>query len=499
MEVEKKKVAGSALRAGSAAALSSYQKSIDTKKTMVGYGLDKKLFEYAKKKLETQRRYLEVNTFQTRNGSIKTLLEISYSANLSPRYYAQLANRINTLEKTQDYVDNVPVFMTITLDGFFRDFVRGDFERFYRRKDWQDYLRYIPESDKFARLRTKIENREFFTVRDCYMVLRFQWFNFLGSYVFKRIRKAGAQYAYVLSVEPHEDGIPHFHALFFVPERFVQHLKMEFEAAFPAPRNRAPLRDKNKRPCPLGQTMGFQWVVRNPSGYVMKYIQKTFRNIVENEELRPMHAWYIVHKVRRVTTSRTVVPAWVYQRLVLVDFDWYYWTDAVNHGYGEWSIDDDYIFIQTDTGRWVEYDCGVYRVGVGDVLIKTFGERKPDTRRIKEIADMFKYVHGSDRKERQFDETDSSQRPFIPAEIDGEPAIYNRYSGKITKLKDIKRPVARLSDFDLLYEFQNFDFDRNDPKRFGLICWELFHRDMIIEPPAPLDDYNVDFDVGVVV
>ena len=96
------------------------------------YGLNDYDLNKIQIKHDLQREYLKSSTFTTQNGEIKNLLDVSFSANHSTRYYSEITNKINTINTiifTQD-VEYSNIFLTITLDGCFRDFLKGDFTRY---------------------------------------------------------------------------------------------------------------------------------------------------------------------------------------------------------------------------------------------------------------------------------------------------------------------------------------------------------------------------------
>ena len=59
------------------------------------YGLHSFDVENIQIKINKQKDYMENSTFMTSNGTCKTLLDVSMSANISERYYAQLVNKVN--------------------------------------------------------------------------------------------------------------------------------------------------------------------------------------------------------------------------------------------------------------------------------------------------------------------------------------------------------------------------------------------------------------------
>lgn len=347
------------------------------------YRLTENDLNYVKQKMAHQKKYLQDTTFVTGQGQVKSLLDVSFSANHSVRYYAQLANKINTMSDYAKSIGHVPLFLTMTLDGFYRDFLRGDFKRFKNLdKDLlAEAYRGIPNNDIYGYLKDKIRDNIAFTVKDLYNCLNTQTNNFFKSYAFKRMRKDGIRYDYVKAIEPHKDGVPHLHMLLFVPKEYTQYLKADFEKHYPAPENKKLLiiNKFTKEVCPEGQTKGFQWIIYNPAGYVMKYVTKSFRDVKNNAEIDYLQAWYIKHRITRVTFSKSTIPQWVYQKMVPLEKDWYHLTELLRTDTGrcEWSREDDYILLHdNDFNRTLEYDRGLYKIFYGDKIIKEFGEIK---------------------------------------------------------------------------------------------------------------------------
>ena len=97
------------------------------------YGLKEKDLKEIQKKHEVQRDYLDNHNFTTATGQIKSLLDVSFSANHSSRYYTEIINKINTINEIIDssLVEYQPIFITVTLDGYFRDFLTNKFSRYH--------------------------------------------------------------------------------------------------------------------------------------------------------------------------------------------------------------------------------------------------------------------------------------------------------------------------------------------------------------------------------
>ena len=104
------------------------------------YGLKEKDLKVIQKKHEVQRDYLDNNTFTTSTGQIKSLLDVSFHANHSKRYYSEIINKINTINDiiSMEEIEYQSIFITVTLDGYFRDFLKGNFSRYNPLKHSKD-------------------------------------------------------------------------------------------------------------------------------------------------------------------------------------------------------------------------------------------------------------------------------------------------------------------------------------------------------------------------
>ena len=291
---------------------------------------------HANEKIKAQREYMLNVSFVNQFGEVRSLLDCSMSANLSKKYYAEVSNRMNTLSSFSLLYDQRPVFLTITLNGCFRDALKGDYSRF-KPIDF----RYIPQIIKM-----RMKNGEALEIRDLAQILNHQW-NLLIMRFCKRFKDV--ERSYVRCFEPHKkDGVPHIHALFYLPAHTISYLFDAYKDLFYAPQN---LRTNAITPQQVknGEINGFQWSIDNPTGYVMKYIQKTFVNLYETQELDELATWYIKHKIRRFITSRTKVPLWVYRRINFIASmrDFYHLCNFKNNGENiiEWDFKDKFIHI----------------------------------------------------------------------------------------------------------------------------------------------------------
>jgi hypothetical protein len=302
--------------------------------TMKTYGISPNELTYVQNKIDMQRDYLESNVFTTKHGQVKSLIEVSHSANHSERYYSQLVNKINTMTDYTKTLGLVPVFVTATLDGFYRDiYHKQDISRYYKyllrynslkklpRKTAKEKRYYdraksvitkIPDSPEFNYIRTRIEKNEQLSIKDLYNILNYQMKLFLASGVFKEMKQKGIKYSYIRTVEPHKDGIPHFHMMFYISPEYILKIKDQFTKSFSAPRNAKPLKG-----CTVGQLDSFQWKIDKPAAYVLKYVTKSFMDLRNQTKIDYMQAWFVKHRIPRCVTSHTIILSGYFRKFSL--------------------------------------------------------------------------------------------------------------------------------------------------------------------------------------
>ncbi|MBQ8609406.1 MAG: hypothetical protein IJ414_04610 [Campylobacter sp.] len=72
---------------------------VNKKVLPLSFGISEADLKRANAKLQSQRLWLKSQIYKVddESGEVKTLLDCSYSANFSSRYYAELNNRVNTI------------------------------------------------------------------------------------------------------------------------------------------------------------------------------------------------------------------------------------------------------------------------------------------------------------------------------------------------------------------------------------------------------------------
>ena len=370
---------------------------------MSAYGLTVHDLNYTKKKITKQREFLEKNTFLTQKGQVKSLLDVSFSANHSERYYSQLLNKVHTMNSYNMALNHVPIFMTVTLDAPFHEMLQGKFKKFYKKykiasgqiielSTGQIIKGLVPNNDRYGYLIDAIEKQDRpLSVKDLYRILSFQLHGFQKSYIFKKIKKEENEISYLRVTEPMKSGVPHFHLLLYTRDEYIKGLYNSFHKYFSAPQNKKPLSFReNKRVCtkPLEdgtmETQGFQWDIHSATGYVLKYVLKSFRNVQNEEDIDYLQAWYINNKIPRIITSHTLIPQWVYHVMSLIDKDWYYLTHLKqNHSFECDSVNKTFEFNDYDFNRKIIYDNGLLQVYYNNKLLSSHGKKRNFVRKVR--------------------------------------------------------------------------------------------------------------------
>jgi hypothetical protein len=252
--------------------LTTYKKVVDIPRT---YGLYENDLETIREKLERQRHFLEFSyVTNDKTGQIFNLKDCIVSSNHNPqRYYAEIQNRINTLEREATNANLTPVFLTMTLPS-----------EFHEMKTFNGKLVPNPKYNGT-------------TPKEAVKILTKQFAKLRQDRSLKELTKAQRMYYRVN--EPHKDGTPHTHILLFIPKEQINRVETAFKRLF--------LQVGNK----------FEKNIKSASSYIMKYINKTLPMSKEqiSEKDKYINAWYVKHRVNRFCSSRSMAPMYLYRLL----------------------------------------------------------------------------------------------------------------------------------------------------------------------------------------
>jgi hypothetical protein len=344
-------------------------------------------------------------------------------ANVAPeKYLAELNNRVNALTK-QSFEKNLkPVFITITCPS-----------------------EYHPSSSVYKGYSVREANKKLYSI----------WNKVIQSRVMRE-----SDYEYIQTKEPHKSGVPHLHAVFFIEEEKLQRFKRIFENEMKR-QNIKQYKFKSEF-----ESDKYKRKISAVVAYILKYIFKTFRNS-KTGEMSLSAYWYVKHRIRRVTFSRTLVPLRVFRRInyrkefqdmYKVTKDWF--DGRIRETVKRLNIDylytDDNLEVQ-EVGLWIK----------PDQLISTIRKR-------------FKV-----RYHEKFE-------PIIPIIIDGVKYQYNLVSQKV--LKPSVCP-ALLPDWKLLNYYHSLDPEDENITllHYGITKNECIRRGLISGTICSLNDFNIWF------
>ncbi len=253
--------------------LTNYKNVVDIPKI---YGLTNDDLRVANDKIKRQSDFLEYSYIQNNTTGQKfSLKDCIVSSNHSPqRYYGEIQNRINTLEREATNANLTPVFLTITLPSEF----------------------HMMKTTKNGRL---IKNPKYNGVepKEAVKVLTKMWGRLRHDRSLKELSKMQRMYYRVN--EPHKDGTPHTHILLFIPKERIERVEKAFNRLFNQKANK------------------FEKEIRSATSYIMKYINKTLpmskKNLTKKDEF--LNAWYIKHRINRFCASRSTAPMYLYRML----------------------------------------------------------------------------------------------------------------------------------------------------------------------------------------
>ena len=253
--------------------LTNYKKVVDNFRM---YGLSNNNLEMTKAKIKNQSDFLNYSYIQNNStGQQFSLKDCIVSSNHNPqRYYGEIQNRINTLEREATNAQLTPIFLTLTLPS-----------EFHMMKTTRDGK--LIKNPKYNGVEPK----------ESVKILTKMWGRLRQDRSLKELTKMQRMYYRVN--EPHKDGTPHTHILLFIPKNRIERVDKAFKHLYNQKSNKL---EKN---------------IRSATSYIMKYINKTLpmskKEITKKDEY--LNAWYIKHRINRFCASRSTAPIYLYRML----------------------------------------------------------------------------------------------------------------------------------------------------------------------------------------
>lgn len=274
----------------------------------VHYGLSRYQFDNVTKKLKEQKNFLEFSFLYDRiNRNRIPLSDLIISANHSPqRYYSEIQNRVNTLEKIAKQRGLKPLFMTLTLPS-----------EYHMCKTTKKGL-LVPNPKHNG-----------ITPKEAVKALTKMFAKLRQDRGLKELSKE--QRIYFRVNEPHKDGTPHTHILMFVPVDRVERVKKAFSRLFD------------------GRGNDIQDDINKSTAYIMKYINKTLplsKKEKLSEKEKYLNAWYSHNRVIRFNSSKTLAPLGIY-RLLHNRYSMFALTKLINENHFK-------IYVTLDTNKVME-------------------------------------------------------------------------------------------------------------------------------------------------
>jgi hypothetical protein len=242
------------------------------------YGISPNKKKEINTKIETQKLWMKRSTLGYRQEEALTLLDVSWSANFSQKYYSEMINRVNTFKEYHKSKSKVAVFITLTAPSEYKPL------KIIKLKE---NVCKLVDNPNFQGVTPKDAIREFLSP---------QWTKFLRLKIIKKMRDNDAKFNYIKTYEPQIDGTPHVHVVAWVERRYLEEFNKVFNGHF------------NKSRCQLKILDNDEKAIN----YVMKYVVKSFD---ARGEMGAEGYWFAEHRIIRFTTSRALAPLSVYRKV----------------------------------------------------------------------------------------------------------------------------------------------------------------------------------------
>jgi hypothetical protein len=342
----------------------------------------------------------------------------------------------------------------------------------------------------------------------------------------------GHNLIYFRVYEPHKSGVPHMHAMLFLPNEYILKVKKRFYKYFSD-------FGTNKKAIDFKYTFYNKDDKGNLTGgaiaYIMKYITKTFSN-EDSDTTDDAVYWYIKHKVRRFLSSRTLAPLILYRK-IRHDFknmenDYLYITKKYQIGQIQRLFNDTVFTINRFDPNTEEYDDIIlYKKMILNPeapttepqekaflkyfelkLNRTFGKEYTEMNYNRLMPNYYvNYIEDDleeskedilyhiisdkryDMKYPAYKQTKNISKPMIVT-VDGIDAY--SFSNIQDKFIPIIKVPSKMKDLQLLSYFRelgNTPVDKLNLHHYGLVKNECISRGLVQGEIVSLNDYNTEF------
>ncbi|PSM52721.1 putative phage replication initiation protein [Campylobacter blaseri] len=380
--------------------------------------------EILKDKLNNQKNYLD-NNFLNVGGSSLPYSAFYFSSWHNPaRYISELNNRVFSMSKYAKENDLKPIFAVFTLPS-----------EYHRKKTITiKGVKKLVRNDKFI----DDENHSVKAGSDkLQSVVR----SIMNSTVFREIPKD--KRCYITTKEPHKDGTCHLNFLCFVPKEYVERCVTAIKYRFLDNHSRVEIN------------------INNATAYIMKYIFKTLDDLRDNpslENLTDITYWYLKHKIRRVTMSKTFISLEIYRKLN-GRIDLITLTKNYNKGLVTVLIDENNKPVKI----FDEF---------GDLWNKTRFNVVINSSQNRYSRELYKQAFKQASKDGKFLSKQEKRFKYISENLEKENYIKH--------LSYSKRSIPSLTDYELLQYYQDFKkcyiMIEENPQRFSYLENELNKR-----------------------
>ena len=357
------------------------------------YGITETDKIFLKIKLENQKKFLDSNFFII-NGEYVPYSNFYFSSwHNSNRYIAELNNRVASLNDYALSQGLCPIFAVFTLPS-----------EYHKQK-----LITLKSGKKKLVYNKKFIDDEDHSVSAGASKLQALVRSIMNSLHFRSLSQN--QRCYITTKEPHLDGTCHLNLLVFVPKENLDKCVSAIKDRF------------------LDTHSRVETDIKNATSYVMKYIFKTLDDLRQNpdlDNLTDISYWYLKHKIRRFTMSKTFVSLEIYRKLN-GSIDLISLTKNYNKGLVT-------VVVDPNTRKPLK-------------IFDEFGELWQKTRIIKDSNTIKRYEDASDEI-KNFGST-LKQRQIL------------KICDELFKAKKRVRPVSRMKDYELVNYYQSLGGDVN--------------------------------------